>query len=188
MQITIVNNSSDPVAAPGSVTVPAGESLTQADRTVAEYQGLIERYGSDLVTVTATLETADLPPLACVMKAPADPSIDAVDVLACGFDMEDLYGNAFVTTDKMYLGIFDDAACTVPSVDGTLDTAATGTIDAGGGTNVIEVTPDGGVLSVTASIPLAADQTVYLKAWAHADNPRPMDTSGIDSVDFTKSP
>lgn len=185
MQITIVNNSSDPVAAPGAVTVPAGASLVLASRTVDEYIGLIERYVSDLVTVTASLETADLPPLQCAMKTPADPAADATDVVACGFDMTDMYGTAFSTTDKMYFGVFDDAACSVPSVDATLDTAATGTIDAGDGTNVLEVTPAGGVLSVTCSIPAAAAQTVYFKAWAHTDNPRPMDTSGTDAVDFT---
>jgi hypothetical protein len=188
MQITIVNNSSQPVAAPGAVTVPPTGTVTLAARTVAEYIGLIERYVSDLVTVTATLETADLPPIQCTLKAPADPVIDATDVLACGFDMEDLVGTAFSTTGKMYFGVFDDAACTIPSVDATLDTAATGTIDAGAGTNVLEVTPAAGVLSVTCSIPAAADQTVYFKAWAHTDNPRVMDTSGIDSVDFTKTP
>jgi len=188
MQITIVNNSTEPVAAPGSVTVDPGDSVTLANRTMDEYIGLIERYVSDVVTVTATLEDVDYPPLACIMKTPADPVIDAVDVLACGFDMKDLYGTAYSTTAKMYLGIFDDATCETPSVDGTLDTAATGTIVAGAGTNVLEITPAAGVVSVTASIPAPADQTVYLKAWAHTDNTRPMDTSGIDAVAFTKTP
>jgi len=188
MKITIVNNGSVPVAAPGEVSVAVGGSIELASRTIAEYMQMVEQYSSDDVIVSNELESADLPPLHCVMKSPADPAADAATVLACGFDILDMYGSAFSTTIKMYLGIFDDAACTVPSTTATLGTAATGTINSGTGTNAINVSPAAGVVSVTATISVAADQTVYLKAWADPTNLRPMDTSDIDSVDFTVTP
>lgn len=185
MQITIVNNSSEPVAAPGAVTVDAGDSLTLSGRTVSEYQGLIERYVADDVQVHVALESFDLPPLACTMKDPGDPGASVTTMAGVGFDIEDLYGAAFSTTDKMYLGVFDDADCTTPSADATLDTATTGTIESGAGTNVIKVTPAGGVFACSVDIPGAANQVVYLKAWAESGTTRAMGTNGTDSVTFS---
>lgn len=187
MQITIVNNSSDPIPAPGAVTVPAGGTLTLEHRTVDEYQALIDRYVADDVQVHVELETDDLPPLQCVMKNPADPAADATTVAGVGFDVKDLYGNAFSSTAKMYLGAFDDAACTIPSTTATLGTATTGTVVSGEDTNVLEVTPAGGVFACSLDIPLAADQVVYLKAWAHGSNNRTQDTHGTDTVTFSVS-
>ena len=185
MQLTIVNNSSVPVPAPGAATVAAGESLTMSARTQAEAEQMIENYASDEVQITVTLEDSDYPPLKCAKKTPADPAADATDLAAVGFDINDLYGNAYSTDVAMYFGVFDDAACTTPSTTATLDTAATGTIDEGDGTNTLKVTPAGGVLSVTVSIPVAADQVVYLKAWAA--NARPMDTSDVHTATFSVS-
>lgn len=187
MKIKIVNNGTSDVAAPGSVTVAAGGTLTLTGRTVDEYQGLLERYVSDDVQVCCTLENSDLPPLQCVLKSPADPAADATTCAACGFDIKDLYGTAFSTTDQMYFGVFDDEDCETPSETATLATAATGTIVSGSGTNTLLVTPDAGVLSVTCTIAEAAAQTVYFKAWAATDTTRPMDTHDTDEVSFTVS-
>lgn len=187
MKITIVNNSSSPVPAPGEVSVPAGGSLVLSDRTLEEYQSAVERFAADNVEVCCELEVGDLPPLQCVMKNPADPAADATTLAGVGFDMLDLYGAAFSTTDKMYLGVFDDAACTIPSTTATLGTATTGTIESGENTNVVEVSPAGGVFACSVDIPSAAAQVVYLKAWAHADNARAMDTHGTDTVTFSVS-
>ncbi len=186
MQITIVNNSSSPVPGPGSTTVAAGDSLTLAGRTQAEYAALMASYAADNVQVHATLEDADLPPLKATKKTPADPAADATTLAACGFDIEDLFGNAYSTTMKMYFACFDDAACTTPSTTATLDTAATGTIDSGAGTNTLAVTPAGGVLSVTLTIPVAADQVVYLKAWV-LESERAVDTSDVHTATFSVS-
>jgi len=183
MKLTIVNNGTVPAPAPGSATVAPGSSLTMTSRTLDEAQQMIENHVSDLVKVFVELEDADYPPLKCVKKAPADPAANAVTLAACGFDIEDLYGSAYSTDVAMYLGAFDDAACTVPSTTATLGTAATGTIDEGEDTNAIKVTPAGGVLSVTLTIPAAADQVVYLKAWAATG--RPMDTSDVHTATFS---
>lgn len=186
MKVTIVNRSTDPVPGPGATSIAAGGLLMLENRLQSEVASLISTYVSDLVQVHVEFEAADLTPLISKIKTPSDPAADATTLAACGFDIEDLYGNAFSTTDKMYLGAFDDAACTIPSTTATLDTAATGTINAGAGTNTLEVTPDAGVLSVTLTIPSAADQVVYLKAWVYSSE-RALDTSEVHTATFSVS-
>jgi len=183
MQITIVNNSTQPVPGPGATTVPAGDTLTLANRTQAEYASLVTSFVSDLVQVHATLEAADLPPINCVMKDPGDPAGGVDTIAGVGFDLKTQDGNDAGDDPQMYLGVFSDAECTTPSTTGTLDTATTGTIDEGAGTNVIKVTPDS-TGEFACSLSDTADETVYLKAWAVGTG-RAMDTSGVDDVTFT---
>jgi hypothetical protein len=186
MQITIVNNSLSDVAAPGEVTVAAGGTVTQTGRTIAEYQALVTGYAGSTVQVHGQLENGDLPPLALTMKTPADPAADATTLAACGFDILDVYGSAFSTTENMYLAAFDNATCTTKSTTATLDTAATGTIVSGAATNTLLITPVGGVVSVTLTIAAAADQIVYLKAWP-ATFTRPMGSNGVHTATFSKT-
>jgi hypothetical protein len=181
MQITIVNRSTSPVPGPGVTSVPAGGELTLAGRTAAELASLVASYVSDLVQVHMTLEDADLPPLKAIQKTPADPGSGVGTIAAVGFDIEDVYGNAFSTVMGMYLGVFQDADCTIPATDATLDTAATGTIVAGAGTNLLEITPAGGVVSVTLTD--AVDEVVYVKAWV-VDSARAVETSSQYTATF----
>jgi hypothetical protein len=183
MLITIVNNSTADVVGPGDRTVAAGASGTFAGRTEAEllyYQGLLL---STTVQVHGTLEDADYPPLVNTMKNPADPAGGVVVLAGVGFDILDIAGAAANVAPQMYLGVFDDLACTIPSVDGTLDTITTGTIDAGDGTNRLTVTPSAAGV-VACRVVVTADATVYLKAWMVAAG-RVIDTSDVDTVVFT---
>jgi len=186
MKITCVNRSANPVPMPGAVSCAAGTTKALTGRTVDEAAQMQELYASSTVQIVCELEDDDYPPIVAVAKTPADPAADATDLAAVGFDIKDLYGNAYSTDMAMYFGVFDDEDCLIPSEDATLDTAATGTIDAGAGTNRLTVTPDAGELSVTVSIPAAADQVVYLKAWVVGGR-RMVDTSDQHAATFSVS-
>jgi hypothetical protein len=144
-------------------TVAPGEQHEMLGRSRTE---LIFQMNSqdDDVTVLGALEGDDRSPLINTMKAPADPAGGVVVLAGEGFDLLDEAGAAANKDPQMYLGVFDDADCQTPSVDGTLDTAAVGTIDDGAGTNLLKVTPSAaGVVSVTLTA--TADGEFWLKAW-----------------------
>jgi hypothetical protein len=183
MQIKCVNNSTSPIVMPGDVTVAAGATKTVTSRTRAEAEAFQQSKSSATVIVELTLETAELEPLVCTMKTPSDPGSGVGTLAACGFDLEDLEGNAFADQSPMHIAVFDDAALTVPSVNGTLDTAANGTIDAGAGTNSLEVTPDAaGIFSVTLT--QSDDIQCWVKAWQMSSVARPIDCSSVHAPTF----
>jgi len=118
------------------------------------------------------------------MKDPGDAGGGAAPLAGVGFDILDGVGGAPAATAlAMKLEVFDDALCTVPSVNATLDTAAVGAITAGAGTNSLEVTPAAGVFSCTLSD--AADETVYLKSSILVPGAALIITSDIDDVTFS---
>lgn len=137
----------------------------------------------DNVAVLAEIEGSDRAPIVNTMKTPADPGSGVATCAACGFDLLTEVGGAAGVAPQMYMGVFSDALCQTPSTTGTLDTAATGTIDDGDGTNLIKCTPDAtGEFSVTLTD--TADETVYLKAWIVGIG-YIVDSSSIDEVTFT---
>ncbi len=183
MQIKCVNNSTSMVPMPGDVPVVAGATKTVTARTRAEAEAFQQAYSASDVIIELTLETAELEPLVCTMKTPADPGSGVGTLAVCGFDLEDLEGNAFAIQSPMFLAVFDDAALTVPSVNGTLDTAAAGTIDSGAGTNSLEVTPDSsGIISITLT--QSDDIQCWIKAWQMPSVARPIDCSSVHAPTF----
>jgi len=185
MKITVINNGTTEIPLPSYTNAPAGATTVITERTVAELKGLVANYANgNTVIITGEIEALDIPPIRCNMKTPADATGGATTIAACGFDLEDEFGNAMPVESEMYLGAFDDAACTTPAVNATLDTAAQGTIDAGAGTNLLEVTASAtGEVSVTMTD--TEDEVVYLKAWPKTSVARPIDCSGYDTVEFT---
>jgi len=165
MKITVINkrgSTGDAVMCVDGTTVAPGEQHAMLGRSRTELIFQMNSQDND-VAVEGMLEGDDRSPLVNAMKAPADPAGGTFVLAGEGFDILDEAGAAFSTTIQMYLGVFDDADCQTPSVDGTLDTAATGTIDEGAGTHLLKITPAGGVASVTLTGSAAG--VFYLKAW-----------------------
>jgi hypothetical protein len=184
MQIKVINNSSSAIVLPGDVTCAAGATRTVTGRTEAELSAFQQLHSDGEVIIEGTLEDADKIPLVCDMKAPADPAGGVNTLAAVGFDLEDEQAAAFSAQPEMYLGVFDDVALTTPSVNGTLDTAAAGAIDAGAGTNLLEVTPSAtGEMSVTLT--QTDDIQCWVKAWPKTTVARIIDCSDVHAPTFT---
>ena len=159
-----------------------GEQKEMSGRSADEAIASIALQAAD-VAVLVELEGSDRAAIVCDMKDPGDVSGGGTTLAACGFDLETQAGAAANVAPQMYLGVFDDATCQTPAENATLDTAATGTIDAGAGTNLLTVTPAAtGEVSVTLTD--AEDETVYLKAWAVGTD-YIVDSSDIDDVTFS---
>lgn len=182
MQITVINNSSNPVACPDYVNCAAGATRVMTGRTIAEY-GTMMASSSALVIVIGTLEDADLPPLVCDQKDPGDPPGGQDYQTGLGFDLENPDTTAANADPQMYFGVFDDAACTTPAANATLGTATAGTIDAGDGTNLLTVTPTAAG-EFACRVDDTTDETVYFRAWPVSSN-RPIDCSEIVDIEFT---
>lgn len=188
MQITVINNNpassdgSNTVPLPDSTSVKPGEQKTMAGRTQAEAQLLISGYQSDTVIIRTALEAIDRAPIVATMKADATPGGGVGTAAAIGANLESQDGTSENVQAQMYLGCFDDVACSVPAINATLDTAAAGTIDSGGGTNLLKMTPSvTGETSVTMTN--AEDEVVYVKQWpVGADYT--VDSSGVQSATF----
>jgi len=186
MKITVINNRASGGAAVPCVDgteVAAGSTheMLGRDKVEVTYQ-MAHADGNDVI-VLAEIEGGDRAPIVCQMKTPVDPAGGATTCAACGFDLLTEAGAAANVAPNMYLGVFDDAACTTPAVNATLDTAATGTIVSGAGTNLLVVTPDAtGEVSVTTTD--AEDEVLYLKAWPVGTS-YIIDCSSIDSIEFT---
>lgn len=184
MKITVTNNQAAgtaPVPCIDSTSVLPGASHEMTGRSRDDLVMQMAQSNGDTVIVRAELEANDRSPLLCVMKTPSDPGSGVGTLAACGFDLLDEAAAAASVTPPMYMGVFQDADCTVPATTATLDTAATGTIDDGGGTYLLEVTPAAGVLSVTLTD--SADEVVYLKAWP-MDSSYAIDTSTTHTATF----
>jgi len=186
MQITVINNRAaggDAVPCVDSTSCEAGETHVMPGRTAREVA--LQMYhadGNDVIVLTQ-IEGEDRAPIVCDMKNPADPAGGTFVVAACGFDLETEAGAAANVDPQMYMGVFDDEDCTIPSVDGTLDTAAVGTIDDGAGTNLIKATPSAaGELSVSLTVTGAQD--AWMKAWPVGTD-YIIDSSETDKVTFT---
>jgi len=187
MKITIVNkraSGGENAYALDGVQVEPGSQHEMTGRDTADVIFEIANVQDDDVAVLSELEGMDRSPIVCDMKAPADPAADTFVLAGEGFDLEDEAGAAVTTSPQMYLGVFDDAACQTPSVDGTLDTAATGTIDAGAGTNLLKITPASGVVSVTLTATGAGE--FWLKAWPVGGD-YIVDSSDVHKTTFTAS-
>ncbi len=167
MKITVINNRNSggqPVPCVDSTSCAAGTTHEMPNRSAEEVQLMMGHASGNDVIVLSELEAIDREPVVCVMKTPVAPGSGVGTNAANGFDLETQAGGAGNVAPQMYFGVFDDAACTTPAVNATLDTAATGTIDAGAASNLLTVTPSAaGVLSVTLTD--AEDEEVYLKAW-----------------------
>ena len=186
MQITVINN-----RAAGGASVPCvdstqcdpGQSRVMPGRTARDVALQMYHADGNDVLVLCQIEGEDRAPVVCDMKNPADPAGGTFNVAGCGFDLNTEAGAAANVNPPMYMGAFDDEDCTIPSVDGTLDTAAVGTIDEGAGTNLLEVTPDAaGEFSVTLTVTGAG--TIYLKAWPMGTE-YIIDSSETDEITFT---
>ena len=185
MKITVVNkraSTGDAVYCVDGTSVAPGASHEMTGRSAAE---LIYQQGSadDDVAVLGELEGSDRAPIVCNMKAIADPAGGATTSAGEGFDLETEAGAAANVAPQMYMGAFDDADCTIPAENATLDTASTGTIDSGGGTNLLKVTPDAtGEFACTLTD--AEDETVYMRAWPVGTD-YVVDSSDTTSAEFT---
>lgn len=193
MKITITNNRPSGglnVYAVDGVQVAPGEQHAMVGRTASE---LIFQMSvmDDYVSVIGELEGEDRSPLICQMKDVADPAGDATESDQEGFDILDEVGAATTNQSPMYIGVFDDADCSVPSAVATLAAAGTpvGTIQSGSGTNQMKVTPAAaGTFECKVVIPAAATvaTTYYIKAWPQATSTSyVIDSSCTESVTFT---
>jgi len=186
MQITVINNRPTgglKVPCVDSTSCAPGETHVMANRDVNEVSMQMAYAEENVVLVLCQIEGNDRAPIVCEMKHPADPAGGTGTLAACGFDLETEAAVAANVAPSMYFGAFDDEECTIPAVTATLDTAATGAIDAGAGTNLLTVTPDAaGELSVTLTD--SADEIVYMKGWPVGTD-YIVDSSQIDEVEFT---
>lgn len=186
MKITVINNRSIGGAAvqcvDGIVVIP-GSSHEMPGRNTTDLIFQMAVAETNQVIVLAEIDGTDREPINCVMKNPADPAGGADTLAGVGFDLKTLTGAAANVAPTMYMGVFDDADCTIPAVHANLSTATTGTIVSGSGTALIEVTPSStGVFA--CSVNDTTDEKVYLKAWPKTTS-YVMDTSSIDDVTFT---
>jgi hypothetical protein len=186
MEITVINNRpaggtqvyavDDTTFNPGQTHVMTGRSLTDVAWQMASADG-------HNVMVLCKIEGADRAPIICDMKNPADPAGGVVLVNGAGFDLKTQAGAAAGVAPQMYMGVFDDAACTIPSVKGSLSTATAGTIDSGTGTHLVKVTPSG-TGEVSLRLTVTGVGTYYMKAWPVGTS-YVVDASETDSVTFT---
>jgi len=189
MEITVINkraSTGENVACIDGTTVAPGSQHAMSGRSAAEliHQQSIVASDTD-VAVLCKIEGSDRAPIVCDMKAIADPAADATTSAGEGFDLKTEAGAAANVAPQMYLGAFDDATCQTPAVNATLDTASTGTIDSGAGTNLLKVTPDAtGEFACTLTD--AEDEVVYLKAWPVGTD-YIVDSNDITSAEFTAS-
>lgn len=186
MKITVINNrpsGGDAVPCVDGTQVEPGETHEMLARSAEELIYMMGQADGNTVLVLGQIEGNDRAPIVNVMKKPADPAGGAATLAGVGFDLMTEAGVAANVNPQMYMGVFDDAACTIPSVTGQLSTATVGTIDEGTGTNLIKCTPDA-TGDMTLSVDDAADEIVYLKAWPVGTG-YIIDSSDIDSVEFT---
>lgn len=186
MKITVINNQpagTTPIPCVDTTSVGPGETHVMTGRAVEEVATQMDHADGNDVIVMTEIEGIDRSPIVCAMKKPANPAGGVDTLAACGFDLNTEAGVAANVAPQMYLGVFDDAACTTPATTATLDTAATGTIDAGAGSNLLTVTPSAaGEVSVTLSE--SVDQQVFLKAWPVGSS-YIVDSSDVHSPTFT---
>jgi len=185
MKITVINkraSGEDNVYCLDGTQLAPGEQHEMLGRTKEDVVFAIGVQDDD-VSIVAEIEGSDRAPVVCTMKDPADPA-GGVDTLAgVGFDLLTEAGAAANVAPQMYMGVFADADCQTPSTTATLDTATTGTIDSGAGTNLLKVTPDAAG-EFACSVDDTADETVYLKAWIVGTG-YIVDSGSTDDVTFT---
>ena len=185
MKITVINNrpaNGEKVPCVDSTSVAPGETHEMLGRTIEEVPIQMAFSDGNLVIVLAELDASDRAPAVNVMKNPADPGSGVVELAGCGFDILTQTGIAANIDPQMYIGAFDDAACTIPSVDAVMDTITTGTIDSGDGTNLLKVTPDSAG-EVALKLTVTAPAVVYLKAWPVGSD-YIVDSASLDTVTF----
>jgi len=188
MKITVINNNpsgSFPIPCVDGSSCAAGATKVMTGRSKEDVIYMMSKSDGNLVIIRVDIEASDRAPIVCDMKNPADPAADVLELAGCGFDLETESGTAANVAPQMYLGAFDDAACTVPSVDGKLGTATTGTIDSGSGTNLVKVTPSAaGIVALKLTVTGAG--VIYLKAWPVGTS-YIVDSSDTDTVTFTET-
>jgi len=187
MKITVINKRAAgemPVSCVDSTQCKPGETRVMLGRNEFDFATQMGVAINNEIIVRGQFEAVDYQPVKCVMKKPADPAGGANTVAAEGYDLKEIDGSTDANVaPQMYMGVYSDVACTVPSATGTLATAAKGTIDSGSGTNLIKCTPDAtGEFSVTLTD--TVDETVYLKAWPVAGDYL-IDSSDSHSNTFT---
>jgi hypothetical protein len=186
MKITVINNrpsSGDAVYCVDGVQVAPGSQHEMTGYPASDLLFEIENLQDDDVMVVGEIEGSDRAPLVCDMKDPGDPAGGAAEQTAEGFDLETEAGAAANVAPQMYMGVFDDATCQVPAVNATLDTATTGTINSGAGTNLIKCTPDA-TGEFACSVLDAEDEKVYMRAWPVGID-YVIDSSEVADVEFT---
>lgn len=188
MKIIVINNNpsgSFPIPCVDGSSCSPGTTKTMLGRSKGDVGYMMSKANGNVVIIRAEIEASDRAPIVCDMKNPADPAGGVVELAGCGFDLETEAGVAANVAPQMYLGAFDDAACTVPSVDGTLSTATTGTIDSGSGTNLVKVTPSAAGI-VALKLTVTEPGVIYLKAWPVGSD-YVVDSSDTDTVTFTEA-
>jgi hypothetical protein len=183
MKATVINASQAPVYL--SITaqqVNAGASKVLSGLRMDQVKQL-QALSSKDIQVQTELEMIDKEPIASTMNTPANP-VGGVKLLAgSGLVLKD-DGVAIAYAEKIGLGVYDDAACTIPSTTATFDTATQGTIDKGTGTNRIEGTTDtSGRLTLRLNVGVA--RTVYTKAFPLAATSRVVDCADKHTTVFS---
>lgn len=185
MKITVINkrpSTGENVYCVDGTQVEPGSQHEMLGRTKEDVLFMIG-VQDDYVTILSEIEGNDRAPLICDMKDPGDPASGVATMAGVGFDLETEAAAAANVAPQMYIGVFDDADCQTPAENADLDTATTGTIDSGAGTNLLKVTPSAaGVFA--CSVNDAEDEIVYIKAWP-VDIEYIIDSSDVDSVEFT---
>jgi len=172
-----------------SGTVPAGTTVSFPGQS-KQIAAMCLAAASVVLLVSTELDAADSEPIRAVATSTADPAADATTCAAVGFTLTDLSGTAVAAAQRLGFGVFDDAECTIPSATATLATASgSSTINSGSGTNRLDVSvnPANGQFRCTVSIPVAANKTVYCKAFLLPQTTRVIETVQKDTVNFTHS-
>lgn len=187
MKIKVTNLNNKAAAVPGITgTVPAGTTVEFPGQN-KQIAAMALAAASMVLLVSTELDAADSEPIRAVATSTADPAGDGLSVAAVGFTLTDLSGTAVAAAQRLGLGVFDDADCTIPSTTATLATASAGTINSGSGTNRLDVSvnPANGQFRCTVSIPATANKTVYVKPFLLPQTTRVIETVQKDTVVFT---
>lgn len=96
----------------------------------------------------------------------------------------DQYGLPIAEERLVHVGVFDDAICETAAVNATLDTAAKGSIEAGGGSAelLVKTSTDG---EFACTLTDAVDETVYLAAKGGGYGQGVLDGQDVGSVEFS---
>jgi hypothetical protein len=185
MKITVINkrpSTGDNVACVDGTSVAPGAQHEMPGRSAAE---LVYQMGAadDDVAVIGEIDGTDRAPIINVMNVVADPAGGVDESTGEGFALKTEAGGDANVAPQMYMGVFDDADCQTPAANAVLDTATSGTIDSGAGTNLIKCTPTAAG-AFACSVEDAEDEKVYMKAWPVGTD-YIVDSSSTSDVTFT---
>lgn len=182
MKIIVSNRSANSVSS-GYDTVPPGTTKVYTGRSLAQTAAWL-KVASALVEVQTNPDVVDNPVWQTVMQTPANPGGGVRTLAGEGFTVQ-ANGSAISSAEPVGLGVFDDAACTIPSATGTISTATDGTITSGSGTNAIQATVNPANGKLTVSVNVTKAQSIWVKPLTNPNATHILDCSPVRQTTFT---